>query len=85
MTTVNLELIVFYKTFISTIERCCSFWLGVYMYIYLELHIILLYYVTLFYVSNGLDKSSDEINFKKNTTLLSFTDMFQQLPLPSSV
>ena len=33
----------------------------------------------------GLDKSSDEINFKKNTTLLSFTDMFQQLPLPSSV
>ena len=33
----------------------------------------------------GLDKSSDEINFKKNTTLLSFTDMFRQLPLPSSV
>ena len=24
-------------------------------------------------------------NFKKSTTLLSFTDMFRQLPLPSSV
>ena len=34
----------------------------------------------------GLDKSSEEINFMKNTTLLSFiTDMFRQLPLPSSV
>ena len=36
-------------------------------------------------ITNSLDKSSDEINFKKNTTLLSFTDMFRQLPLPSSV
>ena len=36
-------------------------------------------------VPNGLDKSSEETNFKNNTTLLSITDMFRHLPLPSSV
>ena len=33
----------------------------------------------------SLDKSSDDINFKKNTTLVSLTDMFRQFPLSSSV
>ena len=32
-------------------------------------------------ISTGVDKSSDEINLNKNTTLLSFTDMFPSVPL----
>ena len=32
-----------------------------------------------------INNTKTQENFKKNTTLLSFTDMFQQLPLPSSV
>ena len=32
-----------------------------------------------------LNKNCDQINFKNDTTLLSLTDMFRQLPQPSSV
>ena len=54
--------------------------------LYRGIHIKIFELLNSVYRNVQSDESSEEINFKKNTTLLSFTtDMFRQLPLPSSV